>query len=135
MLKFVQVQESPIIAVGLEFTRAASASMSCVTAVVGGPSGLFPVAISPGMPPPVAVIPVSKKKPGKKGTTAPSTAIDGPKSPEVLALENKVAEQGKIVRELKGRSPKTPELEEEIKVAVKVLKALKADIEKALSPS
>ena len=85
--------------------------------------------------PNVDTAPVSKKKPGKKGTTAPSTAIDGPKSPEVLALENKVAEQGKIVRELKGRSPKTPELEEEIKVAVKVLKALKADIEKALSPS
>ena len=82
----------------------------------------------------VKAAPVSKKKPGKKGA-GPSTTIDGPKSAEVLALETKVAEQGKIVRELKGISPKTPELEEQIKAAVDVLKALKADIEKALSRS
>jgi len=82
----------------------------------------------------VSAAPTSKKKPGKKGT-APAAAIDGPKSPEILALEARVAEQGQIVRELKGRSPKTPEVEEQIKAGVGVLKALKADIEKALSQS
>ena len=73
--------------------------------------------------------PGSKRKGGKK--VAP--VASGPKSPEASAIEAKVTEQGRIVRELKGRAPKTPELEEQIKAAVDVLKSLKVELEKALS--
>jgi len=78
---------------------------------------------------PLKAAPGSKKKAGKK--VAP--VADGPKSLEVEALEAKVAEQGQIVRELKAKTPKTPGLEGQIKAAVDVLKAFKADLEKALS--
>jgi len=71
---------------------------------------------------------LGSKKKGKK--VAP--VAGGPKSPETSAIEAKVTEQGRIVRELKGKTPKTPELEEQIKAAVDVLKSLKADLEKAL---
>jgi methionyl-tRNA synthetase len=71
----------------------------------------------------------SKKKGGKK--VAP--VADGPKSPEAEAIVAKVAEQGQIVRELKAKTPKTPELEEQIKAAVTLLKSLKAELEKVLS--
>ena len=73
-----------------------------------------------------------KAAPGskKKGTKV-VPAEDSPKSPEVEALEAKVAEQGQIVRELKAKTPKTPELEGQIEVAVDALKGLKADLEKA----
>ena len=73
--------------------------------------------------------PGPKKKGGKKVTAV----ADGPKSPEAKAIEAKVAEQGQVVRRLKGKTPKTPELEEQIKAAVDVLKTLKADLEKVLS--
>ncbi|KAI0314309.1 methionyl-tRNA synthetase [Amylostereum chailletii] len=52
----------------------------------------------------------------------------GPKSAEVLAWEAKIVEQGNIVRELKGRTPKTPELEAEIAAAVETLKRLKTEL-------
>jgi methionyl-tRNA synthetase len=78
---------------------------------------------------PMKAAPGSKKNKGKKAVPV----ADGPKSQEVEALEAKIAEQGQIVRELKGKTPKTPELEEQIKAAVDVLKALKADLEKASS--
>ena len=51
----------------------------------------------------------------------------GPKSAEVIAWEQKVAEQGQIVRELKGR-PKSEENDKEIAAAVEVLKALKTEL-------
>jgi methionyl-tRNA synthetase len=75
---------------------------------------------------PLNTAPGSKKKAGKK-------VGGGPKSSEAKAIEAKVAEQGQIVRELKAKTPKTPELEGQIKAAVDILKALKADLEKALS--
>ncbi|KAF8338344.1 tRNA synthetases class I (M)-domain-containing protein [Amanita rubescens] len=68
----------------------------------------------------------------KKGTAKPAAVVDGPKSPEVLELEAKVAEQGQTVRNLKGQTPKTPELEEQIKAAVDVLKRLKGELEAAI---
>jgi len=77
----------------------------------------------------------AKKKIGKKVAATPAPAHDGPKSPEALGLEAKVAEQGGLVRELKGKTPKTPELDAQIKDAVEVLKTLKADLEKALAQS
>jgi methionyl-tRNA synthetase len=44
-------------------------------------------------------------------------------------LEAKVAEQGNVVRGLKAQLPKTAELEEQVKVAVDMLKKLKGDLE------
>ena len=72
----------------------------------------------------------SKRKAAKKAA-ASSTVSDGPKSAEALALEVKVAEQGQAIRELKAQTPKTPELDAQIKAAVDVLKALKTELENA----
>lgn len=74
---------------------------------------------------------------GVKGKKAakPAAVIGGPKSPEVLELEAKVAEQGQVVRNLKAQTPKTPELQEQIKGAVDVLKRLKEDLEAAILQS
>lgn len=64
----------------------------------------------------------------KKGKSAPKVDdANGPKSPEVVALEAKITEQGNVVRELKGQ-PKTPELEARIKAEVDVLKKLKTEL-------
>jgi methionyl-tRNA synthetase len=52
---------------------------------------------------------------------------DGPKSAEVLALDAKVTEQGNLVRELKARTPRSKELEEETAAAIADLKKLKAE--------
>ena len=75
----------------------------------------------------------SKRKAAKVAAAATSTSIvsDGPKSTEVIALEAKIAEQGQVVRGLKAQTPKTPELDAQIKAAVDILKALKTDLEKA----
>ena len=43
-------------------------------------------------------------------------------------MEVKIAEQGGLVRELKARTPKTKELEEETAAAVAELKRLKAEL-------
>ncbi|KAG6813405.1 hypothetical protein H0H92_011383 [Tricholoma furcatifolium] len=73
-------------------------------------------------------------KASKKGKAAkkaaPQVAPDPnmPKTPEMLALEAKVAEQGELVRGLKGQTPKTAELDAQIKDAVDGLKALKAEL-------
>lgn len=77
--------------------------------------------------------PVKGGKNKKKKTEEPAPASDKPKSPEALALEAKVTEQGQIIREMKGKNPKTPELEAEIKAAVDVLKGLKAQLQEALN--
>ncbi|KXN84737.1 putative methionine--tRNA ligase, cytoplasmic [Leucoagaricus sp. SymC.cos] len=68
-------------------------------------------------------------KKGKKGAAPTNPNPDGRKSAEALALEAKVAEQGSVVRGLKAQTPKTLELEEQIRAAVDVLKKLKADLE------
>lgn len=68
---------------------------------------------------------------GKKAAKS-AAVLDGPKSPEVLELEAKVAEQGQVVRNLKAQTPKTSEHQEQIKDAVDVLKRLKEDLEAAV---
>ena len=52
----------------------------------------------------------------------------GPKSPEVLALEAKVADQGLLVRSLKGQTPRTQEIDDQIIRAVEELKRLKGEL-------
>jgi methionyl-tRNA synthetase len=69
-----------------------------------------------------------RKGAGKKGADKVNPSLDGPKSPEVSALEGKVADHGQVVRALKGQTPKTPELDAQIKDAVDVLKKLKAEL-------
>ena len=73
----------------------------------------------------------SKRKAAKKDAAAatPLVVSDGPKSAEALALETKIAVQGQAIRELKAQTPKTPELDAQIKAAVDILKALKTDLE------
>ena len=67
------------------------------------------------------------KKAADKAAAAEAAANAAPKSAEVLAWEQKVAEQGQVVRELKGR-PKSEENDKEIAAAVEELKRLKADL-------
>ncbi|PCH42525.1 methionyl-tRNA synthetase [Wolfiporia cocos MD-104 SS10] len=66
----------------------------------------------------------------KAADKAAVAAVDEskPKSAEVLAWEQKVAEQGQKVRGLKGQTQKTPELEQEIVEAVAELKRLKEEL-------
>ncbi|KAG6909065.1 hypothetical protein DXG01_002218 [Tephrocybe rancida] len=70
-----------------------------------------------------------KAKGGKKA--APQAAVDPnvPKTPEILALEAKITQQGQVVRELKAQTPKTAELDAQIKDAVDVLKGLKGELQ------
>lgn len=65
------------------------------------------------------------KKATDKGATEAQN--NGPKSAEVLAWEQKVAEQGNVVRELKAK-PKSEETDTEIGAAVEVLKKLKSEL-------
>ncbi|OSX59014.1 hypothetical protein POSPLADRAFT_1067405 [Postia placenta MAD-698-R-SB12] len=75
---------------------------------------------------------MSKRKAAaaKKAAEKAATVADesNPKSAEVLAWEQKVAEQGQKVRALKGQTPKTPELEQETTAAVDELKKLKEEL-------
>jgi methionyl-tRNA synthetase len=78
---------------------------------------------------------MSKRKAAaaKKAAAKPETTkASGPKSPEVLALEAKVNEQGLLVRSLKGQTPKTPDVEDQIGKAVEELKRLKGELAAAL---
>jgi methionyl-tRNA synthetase len=77
----------------------------------------------------------SKKTASRKAAPATSVVPDGPKSPEAISLETKVTEQGHRVRELKAKTPKTPEIDADIKSAVEVLKRLKSELEVALKQS
>jgi methionyl-tRNA synthetase len=78
--------------------------------------------VAPGM---------SKRKAAaaKKAAAKAAQAEDdaAPKSAEVLAWEQRVAEQGNIVRELKAK-PKSAEMDAEIAVAVDELKKRKAEL-------
>lgn len=67
------------------------------------------------------------KKAAAKAATSTAEKEAGPKSAEVLAWEQKVAEQGQVVRELKGK-PKSEDNDKEIAAAVDVLKRLKAEL-------
>jgi len=78
--------------------------------------------VAPGM---------SKRKAAAAKKAADKAAVatqdDAPKSAEVLAWEQKVADQGQKVRELKAK-PKTEETDKEIADAVEELKRLKAEL-------
>jgi methionyl-tRNA synthetase len=67
----------------------------------------------------------SKRKAAVKPDPVPRT---GSKSIDVLALEQKVAEVGGEIRALKGRTPKTKELDVEIATLVTGLKRLKSEL-------
>ncbi|KAI0041705.1 methionyl-tRNA synthetase [Auriscalpium vulgare] len=71
---------------------------------------------------------MSKRKAAAAAKAAKKEVDDAPKSAEVLAWEQKIAEQGAVVRDLKSRTPKTSELEEEITAAVLELKKLKTEL-------
>ena len=79
--------------------------------------------------PVASATPKRKGAAAKKGTQTVAEAgeLDGPKSAEALALDTKIAEQGNIVRELKARTPRTKELDEETAIAIAELKKLKAE--------
>ena len=77
----------------------------------------------------------TKAGPSKRNAAASNKAnaiVDGtlnlPKTPEILALEAKISEQGQVVRTLKGKTPRTPEVDAEIKGAVEALKGLKEEL-------
>jgi methionyl-tRNA synthetase len=78
----------------------------------------------------------SAEKPAVEGagkrTTAAASAKPimnaNAKSPQYLALEQKIAEQGQVVRNLKARTPKTKELEEQIASEIVELKRLKGEL-------
>ncbi|KAJ7678877.1 tRNA synthetases class I (M)-domain-containing protein [Mycena polygramma] len=77
-------------------------------------------------PPP----PLSKRQAAAAKKAALATKVDNtPKSPEYLALEAKIQEQGLNVRTLKGQVPKTSEVDAQIAAAVDVLKGLKLELE------
>jgi len=73
----------------------------------------------------VAASSSKRKTASKKG---PIYSSDVQKTPEMLALEAKILEQGQVVRTLKGQTLKTSELEAQIKNAVAVLLALKKEL-------
>jgi methionyl-tRNA synthetase len=70
----------------------------------------------------------SNTKSKKKEAAKQPAARDGPKSPEMIALEEKITEQGNKIRALKSQTPKSPELDTEIKAEVEILKKLKAEL-------
>ncbi|KAJ7475900.1 tRNA synthetases class I (M)-domain-containing protein [Mycena latifolia] len=77
---------------------------------------------------PLKAPPLSKRQAAAAKKAA--TKVDsGPKSPEYLALEAKIQEQGAHVRSLKGQVPKTSEIDAQIAAAVDVLKGLKLELE------
>lgn len=67
------------------------------------------------------------KKPAQNPAKERAREVDGPKSPEALALDAKIMEQGHIVRNLKARTPRTEELDEETAAAIAELIKLKAE--------
>lgn len=75
-----------------------------------------------------AAAPLVSKRKAAAAKKAATTKDTGPKSPEYLALEAKVAEQGALVRSLKGQTPKTKETDDQITEAVAELKKLKDEL-------
>ncbi|KAF7970630.1 hypothetical protein HWV62_23569 [Athelia sp. TMB] len=72
---------------------------------------------------------LSKRKAAAAKKAAAKPVVDvGPKSPEAVALEAKIAEQGSLVRSLKGQTPKTSEVDDQISKAVEELKRLKEEL-------
>ncbi|KAJ7019916.1 tRNA synthetases class I (M)-domain-containing protein [Mycena alexandri] len=80
--------------------------------------------------PAAAAPPLSKRQAAAAKKAAAAAKVDtGPKSPEYIALEAKIQEQGVQVRTLKGQVPKTSEVDAQIAAAVEVLKGLKLELE------
>jgi methionyl-tRNA synthetase len=67
------------------------------------------------------------KKSAQNHAEGRAREVDGPKSPEALALDAKIVEQGDLVRDLKARTPRTKELDEETAVAIAELKQFKVE--------
>jgi len=80
--------------------------------------------------PQVAAAATSKRKAAaaKKAAKSDTAKDTGPKTSQALALEAKVTEQGSLVRSLKGQTPKSQEVEDQIASAVEELKRLKAEL-------
>ncbi|KAJ7274340.1 hypothetical protein B0H12DRAFT_392436 [Mycena haematopus] len=83
---------------------------------------------------PLQAAPLSKRQAAAAKKAVVAKADSGPKSPEYLALETKIQEQGQHVRALKGQVPKTSEVDAQILVAVEVLKGLKLELEGLARP-
>ena len=79
--------------------------------------------------------PKRKAAASKKANAIVDGALNLPKTPEILALEAKISEQGQVVRALKGKTPRTPEIDAGIKAAVEVLKGLKGELAIQLTAS
>lgn len=67
------------------------------------------------------------KKSARNPAEERTREVDGPKSPEALALDGKIVEQGNLVRDLKARTPRSKELDEETAIAIAELKKFKAE--------
>ncbi|KAJ7931583.1 tRNA synthetases class I (M)-domain-containing protein [Mycena leptocephala] len=80
---------------------------------------------------PASAPPLSKRQAAAAAKKAAAAKVvdNTPKSPEYLALEAKIQEQGLSVRALKGQVPKTSEVDAQIAAAVEVLKGLKLELE------
>ncbi|KAJ6576543.1 tRNA synthetases class I (M)-domain-containing protein [Mycena vulgaris] len=84
---------------------------------------------------PLQAPPLSKRQAAAAKKAASTTKVDtGPKSPEYLALEAKIQEQGARVRSFKGQLPKTSEVDAQIATAVDALKGLKSELEALTRP-
>ena len=73
---------------------------------------------------------LSKRKAAAAAKAAAKKETDytGPKTPEIVALETKIAAQGDAIRTMKAKSPKTKELEDEVSAAVEELQKLKTEL-------
>ncbi|KAJ6513195.1 tRNA synthetases class I (M)-domain-containing protein [Mycena sanguinolenta] len=91
--------------------------------------GMEPQPAASAADPLQAAPPLSKRQAAAAKKAAAVKADSGPKSPEYLALEAKIQEQGQHVRVLKGQVPKTSEVDAQILAAVEVLKGLKLELE------
>jgi methionyl-tRNA synthetase len=111
-----------------EVWRAKFAGSQKQPAVQAGSVSADATHVAPGQAQATAV---SKRKAAaaakKAAAEAVASAGEGPKSPEVLELEAKIAAQGDKVRTLKSQ-PKGPEVDEQITKEVEELKKLKAEL-------
>lgn len=90
--------------------------------------GADPTAVAPAADPLKGAPGASKKKAAAAAKKAQKPVSDAPKTPEYITLETKITEQGQVVRGLKAQTPKTPEIEEQIRLALVVLQQLKDEL-------
>jgi methionyl-tRNA synthetase len=89
-------------------------------------AGNSPAPVAPANDSPKRKTAAAAKKSARNPAEERAREVDGPKSPETLALDAKIVEQGDIVRDLKARTPRTKELDEETAAAIAELKKFKA---------